>query len=287
MTESPIQNVSDTAFMVAAYRALETASPQPLFRDPLASKLAGEHGKNIIASLPRNFLAGWTVSIRTVIIDNFVNETLARGVDTVLNLGAGLDTRPYRMALPKSLRWIEVDYPHVVEWKERCLAGEPSNCQVDRVKLDLSDREARTRLFAQIAEGAGQVLVLSEGVIPYLTPEEVGALADDLKAVDGFRFWIVDYLSRAALRFRRRQAYRRHLRNAPFRFDPDDWFGFFAGHGWEAKDCRFINDEAERLNRPMPLSPKLRLWVKLFGLLAPRRQKEAMKFAAYVLLEQS
>ena len=39
-----IQNVSDTAFMVAGFRAAENERPNPLFRDPLAARLAGEHG---------------------------------------------------------------------------------------------------------------------------------------------------------------------------------------------------------------------------------------------------
>ena len=39
----PIQNVSDTAFMVAGFRALENERPKPLFRAPLAAKLVGDH----------------------------------------------------------------------------------------------------------------------------------------------------------------------------------------------------------------------------------------------------
>jgi O-methyltransferase involved in polyketide biosynthesis len=61
-----IQNVSDTAFMVAGFRALEAERPQPLFRDPLAWKLAGDHGRKILATIPRRFV-GWSVVIRTVI----------------------------------------------------------------------------------------------------------------------------------------------------------------------------------------------------------------------------
>lgn len=42
MTDTPIENVSDTAFWVAHYRALETKRPDALFHDPLAGVLAGE-----------------------------------------------------------------------------------------------------------------------------------------------------------------------------------------------------------------------------------------------------
>ena len=96
MTQA-IQNVSDTAFMVAGFRASETERADALFRDPLAAKLAGDHGCTILTALPRRYVGEWTVVIRTVIIDALLRQAIADGVDTILNLGAGLDTRPYRM----------------------------------------------------------------------------------------------------------------------------------------------------------------------------------------------
>ena len=149
-----IQNVSDTAFMVAGFRAAENERPNPLFRDPLAAKLAGDHDKNILATMPKAFMGAWSVVIRTVIIDNLINQAFAEGVDTILNLGAGLDTRPYRMALPKTLRWVEVDYPHVIALKEERLAGEEPYRRLKRIKLDLTDRAARRQFLADMsAEG--------------------------------------------------------------------------------------------------------------------------------------
>ena len=69
----------------------------------LARKLAGQyyrpaHKGGLSVDL------GWYVVIRTIIIDDLINQAISQGVDTVLNLGAGLDTRPYRMQLPKTLR---------------------------------------------------------------------------------------------------------------------------------------------------------------------------------------
>ena len=63
MTNPLIQDVSDTAIMVAAYRARETGRAAPLFRDPLAARLAGEKGNQIVASLSkRAFMDGWSVA---------------------------------------------------------------------------------------------------------------------------------------------------------------------------------------------------------------------------------
>ena len=279
-----IENVSDTAFLVAGFRGMETERPDPLFRDPLAWKLAGEHGRKILATVPLRFLGAWSVVIRTVIIDSFIREALAGGVDTVLNLGAGLDTRPYRMDLPQDLRWIEVDYPHVIDLKEQRLADEQAKCVLERVKLDLTDRTARQKFFAEVNARAGSVLVLTEGVTPYLTEADVGALADDLKRLDKVRGWIIDYFSPQALNYGRKLR-TRFMRAAPFLFEPKDWFAFFEAHGWHAEETRYLSDEAERVRRPAPLPPLMKVWLKLVGLFMSReRRRDMPRQVAYVLL---
>ena len=157
MADSLIKGVSDTAFMVAAWRAAESERPDALFQDPFAARLAGEHGRAIIASL-RGFLGGWQVVIRTLIIDDLIQKAVVAGADTIVNLGAGLDARPYRMALPESLRWIEVDYPDVIDWKAEKLAGDRPRCRLDRVRLDLADVAARRALFADLAGSSNKLL---------------------------------------------------------------------------------------------------------------------------------
>lgn len=279
-----IENVSDTAFLVAGFRGMELDRPDPLFRDPLAWKLAGEHGRKIIATVPRRFLGAWSVVVRTVIIDSFIQDSIAGGVDTILNLGAGLDTRPYRMDLPKDLRWIEVDYPHVIDLKNERLADEQASCALERVKLDLTDRAARQKFFTEVNAQAGGLLVLTEGVTPYLTGNDVGALADDLRRLDKLRGWIIDYFSPKALNYGRKLR-TRFMQAAPFLFEPTDWFAFFEEHGWRAEETRYLGDEAEQLHRPPPLPLLMRVWLKLVGLFMSReRRREMTRQVAYVLL---
>jgi methyltransferase (TIGR00027 family) len=279
-----IQHVSDTAFMVAGLRAIETERRAPLFRDPLAAKLAGDHGKKILATMPRASMGAWSVVIRTVIIDALIKQVIAEGVDTILNLGAGLDTRPYRMTLPETLRWVEVDYPHVIALKEDRLAADEPRCRLERIKLDLTDRSARRRFLADMNATAAKILVLTEGVAPYLTEADVGELADDLKTAEKVRYWIVDYFSPEAIRFGEK-ARARFMRNTPFRFSPKDWFGFFGQHGWRPREVRYLLEEAERLGRPIPLPLLLKVWVRLLRPFVSRARRARMRqFAAYVLL---
>jgi methyltransferase (TIGR00027 family) len=278
-----IQDVSDTAFMVAGFRAAETKRREPLFREPLAAKLAGDHRRKILATMPKAFMGAWSVVIRTVIIDALINQAIGEGVDTILNLGAGLDTRPYRMALPKTLRWVEVDYPHVIALKEERLAADEPRCRLDRIKLDLTDRSARRQFLADMNAHATKILVLTEGVAPYLTEADVAELADDLKAVKG-RYWIIDYFSPEAIRFGEK-ARARFMRNTPFRFSPKDWFGFFDQHGWRPREVRYVLEEADRLGRRIPLPFLLKVWVRVLRPFISRARRARMRqFAAYVLL---
>src|SRR2546427_252302 len=111
-TSGPITHVSDTARWVALYRAMESERPDALFRDPYARRLAGERGERIVASMRRGRAMAWPMIVRTAVLDELILRAIERdGVDTVLNLAAGLDTRPYRLPLPSSLRWVEADFP--------------------------------------------------------------------------------------------------------------------------------------------------------------------------------
>jgi methyltransferase (TIGR00027 family) len=279
-----VETVSDTAFWVAHYRAKESARPDALFHDPLAQRLAGAHGEAIARAIPGRAMTGWVVSIRTCIIDDYLHYAIGHGVDLVLNLGAGLDTRPYRLAGLDRVTWVEVDYPAMIAYKDEQLAGEIPHCRLERVKLDLADVSARRQFLAEMNARGKNILVLTEGVLPYLSNEDVATLAEDLRKYENIRFWIADYMSAEAQRFRSRMA-RRRLRNAEFKFAPGDWFDFFARRGWQCSAMRYYAEEASKLNRPL----RLPLFFKVvFGLrrwfVPPEERKNFGKFAGFALL---
>jgi methyltransferase (TIGR00027 family) len=287
MVGSRIQNVSDTAFLVAQCRAIESARSDALFHDPLAARLAGEKGKAIVAAFPTVLQTGWSVAIRTVVIDDFIREAVGRGVGMVVNLGAGLDTRPYRLDLPPDLLWIEADYPEIIAFKNAQLAGEPARFGVERVALDLADVPARRAFFAELGRRGHRSLILTEGVVPYLTEEHAAELADDLRQLAQAEGWIVDYFSPEAHSWRdRRWARGGHMREVPFKFRPRDWFAFFDAHGWRSSEVRYLLEEGVRRGRALPLPRMLRLLSALTRSLAPAaRRGTAQRFMGYVLLE--
>jgi len=286
LSGTAIQNVSDTAIGVAYYRAQETARRDALFRDPLAAELAGERGPVVAASMPAPAIGVQIIAIRTCIIDDFIREAIAGGVDTVLNLGAGLDTRPYRLKLPASLFWVEVDFPQMIDYKESKLAEQTPQCVVQRLKVDLSDDAARRQALAKVDAAGKKILVLTEGVITYLTEEQVGALADDLRKMRHACFWIAEYFSPEFLRMRQRKDIQETLKNAPFQFAPKDWFGFFLAHGWRKKEIRYIYEVAERLRRPLQLPFVTRLFLGIRSIFATAEARQRLRrFQGHILLE--
>lgn len=249
-TDRAIRNISDTALWAAMFRARETERGNALFRDPFAQRLAGDRGEAIFRHVPNADRDAWAWVVRTYLYDHFITTQVAEGVDTIINLAAGLDARPYRMALPSSLRWIEIDLPDLLAYKESVLRNEGPVCALSRIALDLSDISARRELFARLGGEARRALIVTEGLLIYLSPNEVGALARDLAAPPSFQRWVIDIASPGLLRMmRKRVGDRLSLAGAAFKFGPEEGPGFFTPHGWRPIDVRSMLKTAARLGR--------------------------------------
>lgn len=260
MAEPLIRNISDTARWAAVYRAQETERSDALFRDPFARRLAGDRGQQIAASMTMHNRNSWSWVMRTYVFDQYIERQLSAGVDTVLNLAAGLDARPYRMPVSPTLRWIEVDLPELLAYKEEVLRGEKPRCVLERVPMDLSDVAKRRALFDQIGASSKRVLILSEGLLLYLDPEAVGVLATDLARPASFRSWIFDIVSPGLLTMLKNQGGQALERaGAPFKFAPVEGPAYFQRYGWRPLEVRSTFKAASTTGR-LP-------WrLKLFGL---------------------
>jgi methyltransferase (TIGR00027 family) len=248
MSASPISNVSDTARWVAVYRARESARPDALFHDPYAQLLAGEGGLAIAAFMPRQARNGWPMIARTKLMDDAIMATIAQGCDCVVNLAAGFDTRPYRLQVSSSLRWIEADLPALTEEKERLLKDAEPRCQLRRIKVDLADSGARIAMLKEAVEPSRNVLVITEGLLVYLEEAQVRSLAMDLKAQAGIRWWILDLASPALLKMMGKSM-GPQLANAPMKFGPANGVAFFEDLGWRATQVQSVLRAAARFRR--------------------------------------
>lgn len=254
-SEPLIRGVSDTALWVAVFRARESERPDALFRDPFARKLAGKRGEQIAKEL-RSSQPEWPYAARTVRFDQIVQSQVAQGVDMVINLAAGLDTRPYRLDLPPALKWVEIDLPEIISYKDQALRDEKPRCSLQRMALDLADVPARRELFRQLGTRASKTLILSEGLLVYLSQEEVLELAHDLAAQPGFREWAIDIVSPGLLQMLQRNLTQLSEAGHPLKFGPPEGPEFFVHAGWKPAEVYSILKTAAEIKR-LPLFLRL------------------------------
>ena len=104
----------------------------------------------------------WPMTMRTLILDQYVAQAVAQGIDMVIDLAAGLDARPYRLSLPKELVWVDVDLPDITAHKNEVLADATPNCKVERIVVDLADGPARQALFTELGSRTKKALIITE-----------------------------------------------------------------------------------------------------------------------------
>jgi len=285
-TSGAITHISDTARWVALYRAMESERPDALFHDSYARRLAGDRGEQILKTLPNARTWAWPMVVRTAVMDELILRAISRdGVGTVVNLAAGLDTRPYRLALPHTLRWCEVDFPDVIAYKREQLAGERPACLLEQAGVDLTDSRERHALFARLGASARAALVISEGLLIYLTPEQVAGLAVALHEQASFRWWLIDLGSPALLKMMEKTWGKAVAAgNAPFRFAPPEGTAFFQAYGWREAEYRSMWEESRRLKRTMRFAW---LWNLIGRFASEARRAEFRRFSGIVLLERS
>jgi O-methyltransferase involved in polyketide biosynthesis len=199
----------------------------------------------------------------------------------VVNLAAGFDARPYRLALPSQLLWIEVDLPKLMASKRELLADEKPSCTVERIETDLADAGARRELFAKIGARGKDVLVVTEGLLIYLTEAEVAALARDLAAVPTIRHWAID-LASPGLVAMFQKGFGKKLKDAgmPLQFGPASGPAFFEPHGFRATQVVSLLKTGARIRR-------LPLFLRMIALLPEPSKPGKRPWSGVCLLERT
>ena len=242
-----ITHVSDTARGTALHRATESARSDALFNDPLAARLAGEGGRAIVARTPLTSRSGWWLVARTKIIDDTIAEAIADGCDRVLNLAAGLDTRPYRLDLPSDFTWVEADLPGLLAEKAKLLSDQTPRCRLTRTAVDLADPGARDAFLNGALDGATKALVLTEGLSMYLDDSDMVALSGAFTRPE-IAWWMLDFAF-PGLRKTMNKKMAGMFENAPFKFAPANGLTFFEDLGWRVVEGESLMHAAQRFRR--------------------------------------
>ena len=186
-------HASRTAEQNALFRALESSLPERkrLFDDPLARAFLGSPlalvGRLGMVPGLRQLIVGYidrrwpgvrtSVVARTRLIDDAITASLGEHIEQLVILGAGFDSRAYRLPGLGGLTVFEVDHPDTQAAKrsirERVLPAPPSHVRF--VACDFNQRDLESAVAAAGYSASAHTFILWEGVTNYLTDAAVDA----------------------------------------------------------------------------------------------------------------
>jgi methyltransferase (TIGR00027 family) len=256
-----VDDISYTAQWTAAARALESERADGLFRDDYARHLAGARGFEL---LNRYRGAGVTdfIAVRTRYMDDAFTRVLGlTGIRQIVLLANGMDARTHRLDWPDGATVYEVDHGALLAEKHARLAelaAEPRVAAVP-IKADLA-RDWLNALKSGGFDPAKRTLWVAEGLLFFLTQEQVGRLLDTVVGACLPESWlVVDMTSATLLRHPMTQPFLRRLREdgTPWQFGTDNPEEFLIGHGWEARDLRQPGEPGAGAGRwPYAVAPR-------------------------------
>jgi methyltransferase (TIGR00027 family) len=265
---TPMSGVGLTSRWVAASRALETESSDPLYRDPFARALAGEVGLEMLYSMRSvGFIPAFAgpdpyLTIRTKFLDDSLVEAVRNlGLSQVVVLAAGMDARAFRLTWPRRVTVFEVDRDDVFEHKEQVLEQLGAEATCDRrvvVRQDLAF-PWKASLVAAGFDPSQPAAFLAEGLLYYLDAHEADSFFDTIREVAAPGSWLgMDTVNPEVLTSPFMANYVDKLREmgCPWKFCMADPESYLAGQGWTVRYALPGEHDAHYGRWAMPTFPR-------------------------------
>lgn len=197
----PASSVGLTATEAAAARAVASRHRSPLINDPYAGPLVDALGVEFFTRLVQQNadtesagfampgMVDW-VAARTRFFDDFFAATQTAGIRQSVILGAGLDSRAFRLAWSPGATVYEVDQPGVVDFKSTAMARMHAHPLVDRrtVAADLRD-DWVSPLRQNGFDPSLPTVWSAEGLLAYLPSDAQRQLLDDICELSSDGSW--------------------------------------------------------------------------------------------------
>ena len=246
-----LEGVSRTAVGVARVRARESERDDRLFDDPWASTFAalGDPPSDEPPS-PQRLALAFQIIIRTRFYDDWLRGEMDRGIRQFVLLGAGLDTRAFRLDWPGDATVWELDLPPVIEAKQRVLDGARAtpHCKRVTVATDVTG-DWLSQLTDSGFDVAQPTAWLAEGLLVYLDEAQATHVVTTVTSAS---------VPSSGLATERTSAATSRLTAADTQAATSLWQGGLGDRletrlndlGW-ATQTHLLGDVASRLGRPM------------------------------------
>jgi methyltransferase (TIGR00027 family) len=282
------QSVGATALGVAAARAAETDSENPLINDPFARVFVDAAGEGmwsiyadpkLLARAPdlepelrdRIRLMIDFMATRTAFFDEFFLGAADSGVRQVVILAAGLDARTWRLPWPDGTVVYELDQPKVLEFKSNTLREHGARPKAELVNVPIDLRQDWPKALREAGFDQSKPAVWSaEGLVRYLPAPAQDLLFERIHSLSAQRSWLAsnvpgagftnpDLVRRQREDMQRLRAAAAKLVNAEITDFDDLWYpeerrpveGWLSEHGWDVTTATF-SELMARYGRSLP-----------------------------------
>ncbi|WP_018352564.1 class I SAM-dependent methyltransferase [Longispora albida] len=236
MADNNDEAVKSTSDWMSAIRAAETTHHDAYLHDPYAAQLATPEHDAIMAE---HHAAGSPIAV--VIVrgrfgDEILHTAIPAGIRQIVSLGAGTDTRPWRLHLPPDLDYYEADFPGQLTAKHTTL-GEPP-CRYHTIETDLRHHTWPDQLTTAGYNPAQPAVWIAEGLFYYLTATEADQLLATISplAAPGSHL-LTDIPDTSYPAQPHNQTFIAYLRDrgSPFTGHTADPAAWLAPHGWHTE----------------------------------------------------
>jgi O-methyltransferase involved in polyketide biosynthesis len=171
----------ESLFLTLGGRALDSRLPNPFLGDTMADEILTKTGYDL-ARFPQltTKLQGpktkvFDIAVRAKRLDELVRRFVARHPDAVvLDLGAGLDDRVFRVDPPPNVDWYDIDFPEVIALRRQVLPRHPS---AHSIGADLTDPN-----WLDDVPTDRPAVIVADGLIVFLTQHDFVSLLNRLSS---------------------------------------------------------------------------------------------------------
>lgn len=185
--------VSKTAYYTLACRFWDAQKTNPVCKDTFATVFMNEEAHEIAEGFKTLVKPNASIVVRHRIISELVDKELTKNPSLqIINIGCGFDTRPFRHS---GGRWIELDEPALIAYKNSCLQPSKAKNPLSRIPIEFGNESLTEKLSP--FSSPERVIVIAEGVTMYLEETELGNFLHSLKEFFPKHVLLCDLMSRA------------------------------------------------------------------------------------------
>jgi O-methyltransferase involved in polyketide biosynthesis len=164
--------MENSLFLTLCGRALDNHLPHPILGDHMAEEVVDKLGYDCVRfHLSTSPIIN--IAHRAKKLDEVAKGFVARHPDAVgLDLGAGLDTRVFRVDPPAGVDWYDIDFPEVITARRQLL---PARANAHTIAADLTGAG-----WLDAVPTGRPAVVVADGLMAFLTPDDLVTLVNRL-----------------------------------------------------------------------------------------------------------